>query len=159
MRCMVAGCQPNGLSREALLIGRSQRTKITRRATLQAAQHRCFHAQAPLHIQQTQGHHAGAEGRPRTTRAPRSPPGHLPTAIQTANRAQVPALSCTISRMLTKMLMSGRSGRKGTCNGQEVPHQPCPRDLAGTEDALPPGHFHGLRLGELCLQALDISGR
>lgn len=43
--------------------------------------------------------------------------GHLPTAIQMANRTQVLALSCTISRMLTKMLNIGRSGRKGTCKG------------------------------------------
>lgn len=40
--------------------------------------------------------------------------GHLPTAIQMANRTQVPGLSCTISRMLTNILKIGRSGRKGT---------------------------------------------
>lgn len=51
--------------------------------------------------------------------------GHLPTAIQMANRTQVPALSCTISRMLTKMLNIGRSGRKGTCKGQEEACQLC----------------------------------
>lgn len=49
--------------------------------------------------------------------------GHLPTTIQMANRTQVPALSCTISRILTKMLKIGRSGRKGTCEGQELPCQ------------------------------------
>lgn len=44
-------------------------------------------------------------------------------AIQMANRTHVPALSCTISRMLMKMLTIGRRGRKGTCEGQEVPRQ------------------------------------
>lgn len=58
--------------------------------------------------------------------------GHLPRTVQTANRAHVSALSCTISRMLTKVLKIGRSGRKGTCKGQEVLCQLC---LAGLEDA------------------------
>lgn len=49
--------------------------------------------------------------------------GHLPTTMQTANRAQVPALIWTISRMLTKVLKIGRRGRKGTCKGQEVLYQ------------------------------------
>lgn len=51
--------------------------------------------------------------------------GHLPTTMQMAKRAQVPALSLTISRMLTKVLQIGRSGRKGTCKGQEVLCQLC----------------------------------
>lgn len=50
---------------------------------------------------------------------------HLPRMVQTANRIHVPALSCTIRRMLTKVLKIGRSGSKGTCKGQEMLCQLC----------------------------------
>lgn len=60
---------------------------------------------------------------------------HLPRMVQTANRIHVPALSCTISRMLTKVLKIGRSGSKGTCKDKKCCVSCALRGQAGLEDA------------------------
>lgn len=82
-------------------------------------------------------------------------------AIQMANRTHVPALSCTISRMLMKMLTIGRSGRKGTCEGQEVPRQLSfegSRLLLAKGDPTPPQPGEHCHTGD-CTLGSQVSGR